>query len=329
MRKDQQLSKKYKKNQHFENVQNSMNEQLSIAQNDILNTEIEENFSTIHILGAPRSGTTLISQLIPSFLPVGYINNLIASFWKAPIYGIELSKKLIKEDYKSSFKSDYGRTNGIKEPHEFGYFWNYHLKYDSLAQKEKKHEKNINWTHLALLMNNMTASFEKPIVFKSFLLGFHAAELQKYLTKTKFIYIKRNLVDNVLSIIKLRKTLNGDINAWGSIKPKQYAFLKDLNIYEQIVGQILCLEHEYLQQLKNIPQSNKMIVSYEQICQDPEMFLNTINQKFLKGNAKGDFQNIPNFKTKKNDINTHEYDKIITAKTKILKQFPELSDTEI
>lgn len=329
MRKDQKLSQKYRKDQHFEDVLSSMNEQLSIVQNNILNPEIDENFSTIHILGVPRSGTTLVSQLIPSFLPVGYINNLIASFWKAPIYGIELSKKLIKEGYISNFKSDYGRTIGIKEPHEFGYFWNYYLKYDSLLQKKKAHEKNINWKDLALLINNMTASFDKPILFKSFLLGFHATEFHKHLPKTKFIYIKRDLVDNVISIIKLRKTLNGDINTWGSIKPIQYETLKNMNVYEQIVGQILCLEHEYLKQLKNIPQSNKMIVSYEQICLDPKMFLDIMSENFLKLSFKSKIQNISDFHVKKNNITTEESDKIFTAKTKIIKQFPELANNKL
>ena len=97
MRKDQKLAEEYKKNQRFEDVLTSMNEQLSVSQDEIL-LDLQEKFATIHILGAPRSGTTLVSQLIPSELPIGYINNLIAAFWKAPIYGVELSKKLISEE---------------------------------------------------------------------------------------------------------------------------------------------------------------------------------------------------------------------------------------
>ena len=32
----------------------------------------------VYIVGVPRSGTTLLAQILCSYLPVGYINNLIA-----------------------------------------------------------------------------------------------------------------------------------------------------------------------------------------------------------------------------------------------------------
>lgn len=323
MRKDQQLSEKYKKSERFEKVISSLNKQLEIAQNELLELKGEE-FSTLHILGAPRSGTTLVSQLIPSFLDVAHINNFIATFWKAPIYGIELSKKLIPEKYASNFASDFGRTSGLNEPHEFGYFWNYHLKYDGLQQKETQHQEQIDWDNLSRLLNNMTHAFEKPIVFKSFLMGFHASRFHQEMPKSKFIYIKRNLVDNVLSILKLRNQLNGDSTTWGSIKPKQYEQLKDLNVYEQIVGQILCLENEYLNQLKNIPEGNKMIVSYEEICKNPNGFLNQV-QSLLGNSSHLALDNLPIFEIPvKNEVTT-QLAEIEKAKTTILKLFPNLN----
>ncbi|MGM0634777.1 MAG: sulfotransferase [Bacteroidota bacterium] len=321
MREDQKLSDQYKKNQRFEKVITSLNQQLEKSQPDLLEN-LEEIYPTIHILGAPRSGTTLVSQLVPSYLEVAHINNFIAAFWKAPLYGIELSKKLIGETYKSSFSSDFGRTNNINEPHEFGYFWNYHLKYDGLYQKPETHEKEIDWNQLALLLKNMTAAFGKPIIFKSFLLGFHAKAFYNKLPKSKFIYIKRNLVDNVLSILKLRKQLNGDIDTWGSIKPIQYEQLKELNVYEQVVGQIVCLEHEYLNQLESISESNKLIYSYESLCERPNSFLETINFKLLDKEIQ--LNDIAPFEVHKRKIDIDEEQKILNASEKIKKLFPNL-----
>jgi len=321
MRKDQRLSSKYEKDIRFEEVISSLNYQLEKSQKDLLEN-VEELHPTIHILGAPRSGTTLVSQLIPSYLEVAHINNFIAAFWKAPIYGIELSKKLIKEPYTSSFSSDFGRTQNINEPHEFGYFWNYHLKYDSLHQKAKDHEDLIDWKYIALLLNNMTAAFQKPVIFKSFLLGFHAKALYNNLPKSKFIYIKRNLVDNVMSILKLRKKLNGNINTWGSIKPKQYNFLKDLNVYEQVVGQIFCLEHEYLNQLEIIPESNKIFYNYEDLCKNPGLFLKHVNGQFLNEKLKS--EKINSFQVTNKDINSSEEYEIFKALETIKKLFPNL-----
>lgn len=324
MRKeDQKLSEKYQKSSRFEQVLTSLNTTLAEAQREVLQ-DVGELHPTIHILGAPRSGTTLVSQLLPSFLNVGHINNLIATFWKAPVYGIELSKKLIGTNYKSTFQSDFGRTSGINEPHEFGYFWNHHLKYDSLAQEEADHEDNIDWEGLTYLIRNMLFSYGCPIVFKSFLLGFHARTFHSYLPKTCFIYIKRNLADNVMSILDLRKKLNGDISVWGSIRPLQYNRLKDLDIYEQVVGQIMCLEHEYLQQMRQIPETNTIIFHYEDLCERPAEFLKLVQFKFLNNAASAPDFEISAFESKSRKADAAELGKIDAAREKILTIFPDL-----
>src|SRR5690606_20935436 len=142
----------------------------------------------------------------------------------------------------------------------------YHLNYGGLQQQSNNHENTIDWSKLRSVLNNMTYHFEKPIIFKSFLFGFHAKRAVEEIPKTCFVYIKRNFISNALSIIKLRKKLNGDVQELGSIKPLQYEQLKKLSVYEQIAGQILCLESEYLKQLETIPNENKAFFRYEDIC---------------------------------------------------------------
>ena len=65
-----------------------------------------ETFSTLHVVGVPRSGTTLLAQLVASHLNIGCINNLIAAFWRAPVYGVRLSRKLLPEKLTSSLGSE-------------------------------------------------------------------------------------------------------------------------------------------------------------------------------------------------------------------------------
>jgi hypothetical protein len=284
MRIEQQVTKEFSKNAEFETYLSILNNAL-YKEEQALHKNYPEDYPTIHIIGAPRSGTTLAMQILSSYLNIGYINNLIAAFWKAPLFGIELSKKLLGIQYVSDFSSTFGRTKNIYEPHEFGYFWNYHLAYNDFQQKDIEHEKNIDWEKLKLTLINITHAFEKPVLFKSFLAGFHAAHLQKVLTKTCFIYIRRNFINNAVSIYNLRKKMLGDVNLWASIKPKQYDDLKNENIYNQITRQILYLEHEYLEQLKNIPDSNKIIVGYEDVCNNPEAFLHVVKNMTEKQNV--------------------------------------------
>ncbi len=283
MRIEQQVTGKFAKNQEFEIYLSLLNNSLHTAEQPLYKN-YPEKYSTIHVIGAPRSGTTLVTQILSSFLDVGYINNLIAAFWKAPLLGIELSKKLLGTEYISDFSSTFGRTKNIYEPHEFGYFWNANLAYTDLQQKDIEHEKIIDWENLKLVLTNMTHAFEKPVLFKSFLVGFHATHFYQAIPKTCYIYIRRNFINNAISIYNLRKKMLGDVNLWASIKPKQYDQLKNENIFTQITGQIFFLEQEYLLQLKNVPDDNKIIVNYEDVCKNPESFLKNVKSMLEKHN---------------------------------------------
>jgi hypothetical protein len=45
-------------------------------------------------VGVPRSGTTLLYQLIARFLRVGFITNRMARYWMTPIAGAMLSGRI-------------------------------------------------------------------------------------------------------------------------------------------------------------------------------------------------------------------------------------------
>ena len=262
---DKSFTDNYKKSLDFELALKSMNDALSKSEKELYKP-IENHQSTIHVIGSPRSGTTLLMQVLLSRLDVGYINNLIATTWKAPLYGIHLSKKLFGADYVSTMQSDFGRTSNILEPHEFGYFWAKTLNYTNFLQKTYDNEHSINWEELKHSLYQMALAFNKPVLFKSFIYGFHSNEAIKKMPKTLFVYIERDIIPNALSILKFRKKVFGDKTFWASMRPHQYHLLKDETIYRQIIGQIMCLNFEYKKQLRNTPDDNKLFIKFNDLC---------------------------------------------------------------
>ena len=85
-------------------------------------------YPIVFIIGLHRSGTTLLNQILAHTSNYGYINNIIARFWRAPVFGIQLSKQLIGEEREINFNSNYGKTNHISGPHEFSFFWHHWFK---------------------------------------------------------------------------------------------------------------------------------------------------------------------------------------------------------
>ena len=278
MREEQQFLEQFKKDMGFEKILQSENENLFAAEN-ALYQDLPEERATIHIIGSPRSGTTLLNQLISSCLDVGYINNFIAAFWKTPLHGIILSKKLIGLNYDSDYTSDFGKTNAITEPHEYTYFWCYFLKYNKIGQTPPEHDNEIDWQQLKLVLLNMCHAFKTSIVFKSLFLGWHMASVLKVLHKTLFILVERDITDNAYSLLQIRKKYFGTYNTWASIKPMQYEALSELNPFEQVIGQVYYLNESYKQQLNNISPDNFLHITYKEICASPATVLNSIIKK--------------------------------------------------
>ncbi len=92
----------------------------------------------IYVVSLPRSGGTLMGQLLCAQLDVGYISNLAARFWLRPSVGIALSSAVLGDDYRNriSFRSKSGRTPAVEDPNEFGYFWTHWLN----LNKKKNHK---------------------------------------------------------------------------------------------------------------------------------------------------------------------------------------------
>lgn len=327
MRKEQELDDIYKKDAYFERVLSLMNETLFESEG-VLTEQLPETYPTIHVIGAPRSGTTLAVQILAEKLDIGYINNLIAAFWKAPLFGIALSKQLLQSEYVSNYQSAFGRTNKIQEPHEFGYFWNYHLAYNDFQQKDEQHEQNIDWSALSFLLKNMCRAFDKPLLFKSFLYGFHASKAVEMLQKTCFIYIRRNVIDNAMSILKMRRKYLGEVEKWASIKPKQYHQLKNRDIYTQAVGQVLFLEYEYFKQLRQIPDENRLCVDYKQLCKQPGEVCLQVNEMLAHHYQKLDVteeNRNQHFKRAAYGRDNTEIKRLEEAQVSLLNDYPELN----
>ena len=124
---------------------NELNQTLSSLQIPF-NSKVEvDALPVIYIIGAPRSGTTLVYQLICKCFSVGYINNLAARFWLRPSIGVHLTKSLFNEDLGRkhiTFQSELGRTNGAANPHEFGYFWSHWFRSAELSNHTIPNHKN-------------------------------------------------------------------------------------------------------------------------------------------------------------------------------------------
>lgn len=222
----------------------------------------------IFIIGAPRSGTTLLSQLFSGCTDVGYPNNLMAMFWSAPLTGALLSKKFITDKVFTG-SSKYGRTSDFREPHEFGAFWRSNLLMPDMDQPNNSHKEIINWNHLADTLMDITRIFSLPVVYKAFHLVWFIKEISTVLPNSKWIWIKRKTTNNARSLLDLRRYLNNDINVWASSKPIGMENYISKNPYLEVVAQVELINSWINSQLSGIDEKNSYSLSLESLTSNP------------------------------------------------------------
>lgn len=269
------LAERYRNDPRDEQFLEQLNEILAPHQQQEY-VDLPDTYPIIFVVGVPRSGTTLMMQLLARHLDIGYVNNLIAAFWRAPIFGIRLSKKLLRDRTEVTYRSDFGRTSGLIDPHEFGYFWSELLGYGDLGQRDEAFEETIDWLHVRTVLNCMAHAFGGPTAFKIFHAAWHVARLHQVLPNTFFIWVRRDPFSNALSLMKMRREWAGSETAWTSMKPREYEWLKNEPVWTQLAGQVFYIEKWLEDSLEAVPEHRVIRFDYEDLCESPQDALSTV-----------------------------------------------------
>ena len=271
----------YAKSEEAERFLAALNAQLRDA--DLPVDPVDPSAASLpimYIVGAPRSGTTLLSQLVSKHLEVGYIDNLVARFWLRPAVGIHLSRMCLGRDARRSIslRSSYGTTADLAGPHEFGYFWRHWLRLDearthhlTAAELERVDVSGLR----SQLEREILGTFGLPVVFKNVICGFQARFLTRVHPQSLFIHITRDPIATSSSILHARQMRFGTPDAWWSLKPAAYDGIRAARTpAEQVALQVVHCRREF--ELELSADVRAMTVAYESLCSDPNVELQRI-----------------------------------------------------
>jgi hypothetical protein len=161
------------------------------------------------IVGPPRSGTTILYQLLASLTEASYVSNAMNLFPRS-IVTLRRSFALDQRRYTGS-KSKYGETAGWAGPSEGGRFWR---EFSPLAMLEDP-----------VLKAGMAASFERGrgrcdvTVAKYLPFAFELEDWGRLFPDVTVLAVQRAIPAIALSIEKMRKAHYGTINRWMSVAP--------------------------------------------------------------------------------------------------------------
>lgn len=247
----------------------NVNDILAPLEKQCISKFTKPHFPVVIIIGAPRSGHTLLSQLLAASGGFGYVSNFVARFWSAPYIGaqIELALGIRQLESMQRYSSEYGRTTGWIGPHEFGNFLRRFFTFTETHKVElDKLPKEDEFTRELAALESV---YEKPLFLRNIIYGLNISLLSKTALELIFVVCRRSVLYQAQSILIARQTIHGDKEKWWSLRPKEYDYLKRLPYWQQIIGQIYYTYREIESGLAEIESSRRLDIHYSDLCANP------------------------------------------------------------
>jgi hypothetical protein len=220
----------------------------------------------VFILGAPRTGSTLLYQAMCHQFRFPYIANLTNDqFPSTPIIGLAAQKSLPVD---INLDSRFGKTRGPLQPSEgsgvmAGWFGGGHPSAIVSARALEGAE-----THLLKTLRAVEVLFGAPLMIKNAWNCFRVPYLAQALPAARFVWIRRNLNSAAKSDLAARYTTKASAHEWNSATPANLETLKRLPPSAQVVEN----QHEFNsaigQGLRTHAADRWYEIWYEDFCQD-------------------------------------------------------------
>ena len=257
------------------------NEQLLAVLNDVLaavEADIEASFTgpvrpPVFILGAPRTGTTMFSQLLAATGAFGITRNFAARFWKAPALGMMIEKALgfDKSNDSDSLQSTRGRTSGWSGPNEFGYFWS---RFFDFGQDVHVLPEALRSRFDGAGLNKAVAAMESvqraPMAFKNNTWFCSQADLlAETFPGCVIVNCSRDPFFSAQSLWFQRITVHGSPETWWSMKPADYASIASRPPIEQVALQAASISKATERAVKNARGATVIDAPYARVGTNP------------------------------------------------------------
>ena len=233
-----------------------------------------ENFFPIFIIGAPRTGSTLLYQMLLKHTKLAYISNFMSLI---PSRMIIIARHFLRyHNIKEIRKDQFGYIPGLFSPSEAG------------AIQRKWFEEKSSPTIIRRTIIALSQLFFSAFINKNLNNSLRLENIFSVLPESRFIFVKRDPLWTAHSILHTRKLLYDSMDEWWSVKPPGSENLSFESPEYQVFWQIKTLEtiiEDFLSKFK----PRHLVIQYENLCSNPEKCINEISDEFHLQKKISDF----------------------------------------
>jgi hypothetical protein len=234
----------------------------------------------VFILGPPRSGTTLLYELLVRRYEFAFISNLAHRLYRTPVAASLLGRRVIRS-WSGSFESRHGHIAGWGAPSEGGWVWNRWFPeehYLDAAAADGLPVETIRRT-----VHAIAAVLAAPFLNKNVMHSVHMELLDHLFPDCRFLRVSRDPRDNARSILRARASGGGPTAAdgWWSVRPPHCEHLFRADAATQAVAQVVEVQRCINRNASVLGSHRLLDVPYAELCADTSVTLARI-ETFLQ-----------------------------------------------
>ena len=223
----------------------------------------------VFIVGPPRSGTTLLYELLATRFRVAYISNLAHRLFRTPCAATALGRRVI-ERHRGRYRSRHGHVAGWGAPSEGGWIWTRWLPRDEAASLD--HLAMAERDEIRRTIAALQGALSGPFIAKSVAHSVQIPALRSVFPRATFIEMRRNPIENIKSILRYRRDVAPPHGAeqWRSVRPPGWMSYRNADLVTQACAQLRLTQRAIHDGLALDGTQRRLTVSYEDLCGNPE-----------------------------------------------------------
>lgn len=235
----------------------------------------------VFILGAPRSGSTLLMQVLIRLWDVSYLTNMHKFCFGHP----SLAEVYLDTTATSrlDFRSKLGETSAFVGPWEGGDWWyRFFPRWPHYATDSLRSAVDVDGLEKSVAV--WTSRAGRSLLFKNLYASLRLRYITEVFPNAHFIHITRNERDQAISILRAREMIYGSYSRWWSMKPPGWQSVEKSDPVSQVLFQIRKTNETVVADLAKFGVSTSKVsrLRYEELCSHPRETGQTL-QEFSAG----------------------------------------------
>ena len=228
------------------------------------------------IVGPPRSGTTLLYEMVVTQYICGYLSNFAKRMFRTPVVATFLIRKAIR-NRSGAYDSKWGELDGNAAPSEAGRIWRYWMPY---AAPYNLDAAGLSKSRIRRKISAISHILGAPMIVKNPILQSDIPALLTLFPDAIFLHIDRSYADNARSLMRLREVRKGeDETGWVSLRPSGWQRYAAADAMTQSCAQVVLSHKDIEVELSEQRAAGRVLrIAYEELCTAPDKTLNGIER---------------------------------------------------